>query len=76
MATVVTQELPQARRRHQQLVAALLDTIEERRQRLYVLQANGVRPAGMRELKAELRALRRELAAAVGRQVNAVVSLP
>jgi hypothetical protein len=67
MTAVTTQELPWTRRRHQQIVATLLDGIEQRRQRVYVAQANGVRPAGMRELKAELRALRRELAAAVGR---------
>jgi hypothetical protein len=65
--TALAHELPQTRRLHQQLVAGLLDRIEELRQRVYVQQANGVRPAGMRELKAELRSLRRELAAAVGR---------
>ncbi|HEY1366789.1 MAG TPA: hypothetical protein VGF23_06740 [Gaiellaceae bacterium] len=63
----VAHELPLARRRHQQVVATLLDMIEQRRQRVYALQAIGMRPAGMRELKAELRALRRELAAVVGR---------
>jgi hypothetical protein len=48
-----------------QLVAALLDQIEELRQRAYLAQANGVRPAGMRDLKKELRGLREELAVAV-----------
>jgi len=48
-----------------QLVAALLDQIEELRQRLYRAQANGVLPAGMRDLKKELRRLRAELALAV-----------
>jgi hypothetical protein len=48
-----------------QLVAALLDQIEELRQRLYLAQANGVLPAGMRDLKTELRGLREELAVAV-----------
>ncbi len=48
-----------------QLVATLLDQIEERRQRAYLAQANGVLPAGMRDLKNELRRLREELAVAV-----------
>jgi hypothetical protein len=48
-----------------QLVGALLDQIEELRQRAYVAQANGVLPAGMRDLKNELRRLREELAVAV-----------
>ena len=48
-----------------QLVAALLDQIEELRQRLYRGQANGVLPAGMRDLKEELRRLREELSLAV-----------
>ncbi|HEY2355460.1 MAG TPA: hypothetical protein VGH79_11250 [Gaiellaceae bacterium] len=48
-----------------QLVAALLDQIEELRQRAYLAQANGVLPAGMRDLKKELRRLRAELALAV-----------
>jgi hypothetical protein len=48
-----------------QLVAALLGQIEELRQRAYLAQANGVRPAGMRDLKNELRRLRDELAVAV-----------
>jgi hypothetical protein len=55
------------RRRHQLHVSALLDEIEERRQRLYVLQARGVRAAGARHVKQELGALRAELAAAVAR---------
>ena len=50
-------------RRGQQLrVAALLDEIAARRQQLYVLKAYGARPAGLRTLKAELRAVRDELA--------------
>ena len=50
------------RRTQQQRVDALLDEIAGRRQRLYVLKAYGVRPAGMRTPKAELRAVRDELA--------------
>ena len=50
------------RRTQQRRVAALLDEIAARRQRLYVLKAYGVRRAGMRPLKAELTAVRDELA--------------
>jgi hypothetical protein len=50
------------RRRQQRRVAALLDEIAVRRQRLYVLKAYGARPAGLQALKAELRAVRDELA--------------
>jgi hypothetical protein len=50
---------------HPQIVAALLDQIEELRRRLYLAQANGVLPAGMRDLKKEMRRLRAELALAV-----------
>ena len=67
MATVAQEILPHTRREHQQHVAALLDELGERRRRLYALQAGGARPAGLRELKAELRAVRSELAAAVER---------
>ena len=50
------------RRTQQRRVAALLDEIAARRQRLYVLKAYGVRPAGLRPLKADLTAVRDELA--------------
>jgi hypothetical protein len=53
------------RRQHQVHVAALLDELEERRRRIRVLQARGVRAAGLRDLKADLGAVRSELAAAV-----------
>lgn len=53
------------RRRHQIRVATLLDELEEGRRRIHLLQARGVRPAGLRDLKAELGAVRSELAAAV-----------
>jgi hypothetical protein len=61
----MTFTVPQARRHHQRRIATLLDELEERRRRLYILQARGVRPAGLRDLKAELRAVREELAAVV-----------
>jgi hypothetical protein len=50
------------RRSYQHHVAALLEEIEQRRRRLLLLRANGVLPAGLRELKAELQAVREELA--------------
>jgi hypothetical protein len=61
--TALAHELPV--RSRPQLVATLLDQIEELRQRAYLAQANGVRPAGMRDLKKELRRLREELAVTV-----------
>ncbi len=63
MATVA-QELPV---RRSEIVAALLEQIEERRRRVYAAQANGVRPAGFRSLKYDLRGLREELARVVSR---------
>jgi hypothetical protein len=53
--------------RRPQLVATLLDQIEELRQRIYAAQANGVRPAGFGDLKDDLRGLREELARVVSR---------
>jgi putative ubiquitin-RnfH superfamily antitoxin RatB of RatAB toxin-antitoxin module len=53
------------RRRRQERVDARLGVIQERRHRLYVLQAGGVRPAALRPLKADLRAARRRLAETV-----------
>jgi hypothetical protein len=50
------------RRRAQAQVASLLAEIDERRRRLYVLEAHGATRAGLRELKEELRALREALA--------------
>ena len=50
------------RRMQQHRVAALLDEIAARRRRLYALKASGARPAGLRPLKAELAAVRHELA--------------
>lgn len=53
--------------RRPELVAALLEEIEERRRRIYEAQANGVQPAGFRSLKDDLRGLREELARVVSR---------
>ena len=75
----MTSTVPYTRRRHQRRIAALLDELEQRRQRLYLLQARGARPAGLRDLKAELQALRDELAATVdgaGRHDEVVSSTP
>ncbi|HVS85431.1 MAG TPA: hypothetical protein VHD91_07355 [Gaiellaceae bacterium] len=57
--------LTATRQTRRQAVAALLEGIEERRRRALVLKAHGVRAAGLRELKQELRELRSELAEAV-----------
>ena len=54
------------RRRYQHQVDALLAELAERRQRIMVLRTWGFRPADLRELKASLQAVRRELAAATG----------
>jgi len=64
----------QARWSHQRRIARLLDELEQRRQRIYLLQARGARPAGLRDLKAELHAVRDELAAAVDAASSPVVS--
>jgi hypothetical protein len=54
---------PTRRRSYQHHVAALLEEIDRRRHQLYLLRANGVLAAGLRDLKAELDAVRGELAA-------------
>src|SRR6267378_4797009 len=63
------------RRSHQRRIASLLDELEQRRQRLNVLQARGARPAGLRDLSAELHAVQEELAAAVDAAGPSVVSV-
>jgi len=65
MTTIVERAPSSLRRTHQRRVATLLAEIEARRQRLYVLQVRGARPAGLRGLKAELQAVKDELAALV-----------
>lgn len=54
-----------ARRAYQRRVEALLAEIERRRQHLYLLAAYGVKPAAVRDLKAELQGVRNELAAVI-----------
>jgi hypothetical protein len=65
-----------ARRRYQGKVQALLDAIDERRQRKLALVAGGVTRSGMSELVEELRALRSELAAVVAAGSEAFASEP
>ena len=57
--------VPQARLDHQRRVAALLEELEQRRRRLSIMRARGAQPAGLRDLKSELHAVREELAAVV-----------
>jgi hypothetical protein len=62
--TAVAQSLPLSPRLgYQHRVAVLLDEIERRRRELLVRHANGALSAGLRDLKAELQAVRAELAA-------------
>ena len=63
-----------ARRRYQRRVQSLLEAIDERRRHQLALAARGVRPAGMRELEAELQRLRDELAAVVAAGSRAVTA--
>ena len=60
MTTIAADPL-RARRLHQHEIDKLLNEIDLRRQQLYRLSASGVQRAGMRELKHELRELRRNL---------------
>ena len=53
------------RHAHQQAVAALLDRLEERRRRLYLLRTAGVRPAALHDLKGELHELHDVLATVI-----------
>jgi hypothetical protein len=53
------------RHAQQREIEALLGEIDERRRRIYRLQAGGVLPAGMRELKRELRDVRGRLSDAI-----------
>jgi hypothetical protein len=61
--TAIAQSVDLTRRSYQRHVAALLEEIERRRHRLMVFRANGALPAGLRDLKGELQAVRAELAA-------------
>jgi hypothetical protein len=62
MSSVAAADPMSVRRKRQRRVAELLDEIASRRHRLYVLKAYGARPAGLRTPKAELTAVRNELA--------------
>jgi hypothetical protein len=42
-------------------IESLLEELESARQRIYLAQAHGVQPAGLRDLKSELRSLHRRL---------------
>ena len=53
------------RAHHRQHVEALLNEIEHHRHEASIRRAGGVQPAGLRDLKAELRSAQAELAAAV-----------
>jgi hypothetical protein len=55
---------------HRQQVEALLDEIDRRRHEADVRQAGGVRPAGLRDLNAEIESARAELAEALGATVS------
>ena len=63
--TTLTLDTTAGRRSYQQHVTTLLQQIDEGRRRLYLLQAAGARPAALGELKGNLQALRREMAAAI-----------
>ncbi len=63
--TTLAVDTTQTRRFHQQHVAALLEQLDARRRQLYLLEASGARPAGLTNVKADLRALRNEIATTV-----------
>jgi len=63
----------ETRRAYQRRVDCLLGEIDRRRQQLIVLQARGVRAAGLRDLKAELQSVRDELAAVIAASSGARV---
>jgi hypothetical protein len=58
-----------SRSQHQSTVDQLLSELDARRRHLYRLQAAGVQRAGMRDLKADLRAVRDQLRDAVSQAV-------
>jgi hypothetical protein len=60
-----------ARRAYQREVASLLEELEARRAQLQRLKAFGVRPAGLRDPKADFEAARRRLADLVQRRRGA-----
>jgi hypothetical protein len=54
-----------ARHAQQQYVDSLLDELERQRRQLYRLKAGGALPAGLRDVKRDLKAVQRRLAHAV-----------
>ncbi|MBV8257728.1 MAG: hypothetical protein JOZ56_11320 [Actinobacteria bacterium] len=63
--TTYAHPLPtQSRRRRQQSVETLLQQIDDLRRRLYLAEVSGVTRAAVSDLKREMAALRRKLAAA------------
>ena len=46
-------------------IESLLQELQQARQRIYVAQAYGVRPEGLRDVKGEVRSTRQRLAALV-----------
>lgn len=46
-------------------IESLLEELEQARRRIYVAQAYGVRPEGLRDVKGEVRSTRQRLAALV-----------
>ena len=56
-----------ARHAQQRRVESLLTEIDERRRRLYRLKAGGVQLGGLRDLKRDYHAVRRELSEVVNR---------
>jgi uncharacterized membrane-anchored protein YhcB (DUF1043 family) len=59
MTTLV--DFQSARRTQQYEVEALLDELDERRRELYRFKAGGARPAGLRDLKTDYRAVQERL---------------
>ena len=64
MTTLV--DFQSARRNQQYEVEALLGELDARRRELYRLKAGGARPAGLRDLKSDYRAVQERLSHVVG----------
>ena len=68
MSAIAAERTNRSSRRHE--VEALLRELDERRRELYRLKARGVQRAGMRELKQNLREVRRHLGYLVAAPVD------
>ena len=64
MTTLV--DFQSARRNQQHEVEALLGELDARRRELYRFKAGGARPAGLRDLKSDYRAVQERLSHVVG----------